>query len=350
MSAERRGGGLLGDGREAGAAPRFPRRRPAAGLVVLAVLLGAGALLPQVLDDPYFFTIASDGVTLGLLALAVGFLAHRSGMITLGHTAFYGSGAYVVAIGTTRLGWAPLDACAVAGLAGIALAAAIGALVVRTPGMSFVMLTLAFGQALYVLCVQTTLRPLTGAYDGLPVSYHGDTLAGLGQADLGDPLRFWPIAWVVLVVAGAALWALGRSRYGVLLEAIRENEERVRFSGYSTYLPRLAAFTISGAVATLAGILFALHHSFVSPDLLDWGLAGNSLTAAIVGGAGSVFGPPIGGVLYIVAQDRFSGGGNLEFLTGAALIAAIVLARGGITGAATTLLRTSAVRIRGRRR
>jgi branched-chain amino acid transport system permease protein len=320
--------------------------RSARLLALAAVVLGLGLLLPTVVPDAYYLGIAVDGAVLGILAVSVGFLMRRCGLVSLGQAAFFGTAAYLVAIATTHWAWKPAVAAMTAVAGGAALSLAIGAIVVRTPGMSFVMLTLAFGQALYAASNQTSARPVTGGFDGLAVRYR-DSFFGYQRGDLGDAAIFWPIAWTALVVIATLLAVVGRSRFGVLLEAIRENEERARFSGFDTYWPRVAAFTLSGTMAAIAGVLFALHKSFVSPDLLDWSTSGNALVAAIVGGVGSVAGPALGGFLYIFGRDRFAGGGNLEFYTGVALIAVLVFAPGGLTGTLGRLVRSVRTRLRG---
>jgi branched-chain amino acid transport system permease protein len=312
-------------------------------VAVGAVVLGLGLLLPVLVPDAYYLGIAVDGALLGILAMSVGFLMHRCGLVSLGQAAFFGTAAYLVGIATTHWAWRPAGAAVTAVIGGAALAFLIGAIVVRTPGMSFVMLTLAFGQALWAASNQTTARPITGGFDGLVVRYR-DTLFGLSRGALGDAAVFWPIAWTALVCIATVMAVVGRSRFGVLLEAIRENEERARFSGFDTYWPRVAAFTLAGTVAAIAGALFAVHKSFVSPDLLDWSTSGNALVAAIVGGVGSIAGPAIGGFLYIFGRDRFAGGGNLEFYTGLGLIVVLVFAPGGITGGLARLLRAARAR------
>jgi branched-chain amino acid transport system permease protein len=185
------------------------------------------------------------------------------------------------------------------------------------------------------------VRDVTGGFDGIAVTYPSfdATFLGLTQAELGAPDTFWPLAWTVIVLVVFGLWLVGRSRFGIVLEAIRENEERARFSGYNTYFPRLAAFTISGFCASLAGVLFALKASFVAPDTLSFAIAGDSLIAAIVGGVTTVIGPVVGAILYVFAQGEFAEGGNLQLYTGVALIVAIAFLPGGITGYAGQALR-----------
>jgi branched-chain amino acid transport system permease protein len=310
------------------------------GAIVAAAALVLGLFVPNFINDPYYMGIAADGVVLGIMALGIGFLAHRSGLISLGHTAFYGGSAYGIAIATTHWGWSPVQAAVFAIVGGTLLAVVVGALVIRTPGMSFLMLTLAFGQALYQLSVLTSVRSVTGAFDGLAVTWGPtDSFFGMTQAQVGAADTFWPMAWVALVLVAFGLWVAGRSRFGIVLEAIRENEERARFSGFNTYLPRLVAFTLSGLCASVAGVLFALKASYVSPDVLSFVLAGDSLIAAIVGGFTLLLGPVVGAILYIYAQGQFSETGNLQLYTGLAMIIAVVFLPGGVTGSAATLIK-----------
>jgi branched-chain amino acid transport system permease protein len=330
--------------RTAAPAVGLDRRQLVRAAIVTVVVLIAGLFVPTLVSDPYYMGIAADGVVLGILALGIGFLAHRSGLISLGHTAFYGGSAYGIAIATTHWGWGPVQAAIFAIIGGTLLAVAVGALVIRTPGMGFLMLTLAFGQALYQVSTLTSLRDVTGAFDGIGVTWAADaSFFGMTQADLGAANTFWPLAWVALVLIAFGLWVAGRSRFGIVLEAIRENEERARFSGYNTYLPRLAAFTISGFCASVAGVLFALKASYVSPDVLSFVLAGDSLIAAIVGGFTILLGPVVGAILYIYAQGEFAESGNLQLYTGIAMIVAVIFLPGGVTGSAAAV----AKRVRG---
>jgi branched-chain amino acid transport system permease protein len=325
---------------QAGRRARSGSRGLWAGLAAAVATLLAGMALPFMVRDAYWVGLAVDAVLLGLLALGIGFLARHLGLISLGHTAFFGSAAYTVAIATTHWQWAPTTA-ALAGVGvGTVFALVMGVLVVRASGMGFLMLTLALSQALFQLCVQTSARPLTGAYDGLLVTFDREaSFVGLGQAEVMDPGLFWPVAWGALVVVAVVLWLLGRSRFGTVLEGIRENEERMRFSGYDTFGPRLAAFVVSGAVAALGGALFALNAGYVSPEVLGFVRAGDSLIAALVGGLGTLAGPVLGAALFVLAQGQLNVGGNLHLYIGIALIAVLVFLPGGITGAVGRLWR-----------
>lgn len=317
--------------------PPVSRRNRSAtliGLGVGVVVLLAGLAVPYVVTDTYNMGLVLDATILSLMALGIGFLARHLGLISLGHGAFFGASAYAVGVATTNWGWSPTSAVGFAVLLGAGVSLVMGVLVVRASGFGFLMLTLALSQALYALSVQTSARPLTGAYDGKLLSYDREqTFLGLTQADVMNPGLFWPFAWISLIACAIVLWLVGRSRFGTTLEGIRENEERMRFSGYDTFLPRLAAFVLSGAVASLGGALFAVNAGYVSPDILSFTTAGDSLIAALIGGFGLLAGPVVGTFLFVFAQAEFNFGGNLHLFTGMALIAVLVFMPGGISGA-----------------
>jgi branched-chain amino acid transport system permease protein len=326
---------------------RRTRRGLLVGLAIGIVVLGAGLALPYVVTDTYTMSLALQASLLGLLALGIGFLGRHLGLISLGHTAFFGGAAYGVGIAVNRWGWSPTQAVLFAVVVGTALSVVMGVLVVRASGMGFLMLTLALSQALYALCLQTSFRPWTGAHDGLLITFDQQSrFLGLSPADAQNPGLFWPMVWLSLMVAAIGLWLLGRSRFGTVLEGIRENEERMRFSGYNTFLPRLAAFVLSGLVAAVGGALFALNAGYISPDILGFARAGDSLIAALIGGLGTVAGPLIGTALFVWAQARLNVGGNLHLFTGIALIVVLVFMPGGITGT----IQRAVKRLRGRAR
>ena len=328
------------------------RRSAGLGFGIAILTFVIGLFVFKAFTSVYYEGVIVSGATLGIVSLAIAFLAHRSGLVSLGHTTFYGGAAYLVAIATTNWHWSPLAAAGFAFFGGTALAFGIGALVVRAPGMSFVMLTLAFGQAFYQLVILDSVRSVTGAFDGLSVTF-GPTSSflGLTQTDLATPSKVWPLVWAVLVVAALVLWLAGRSRFGTLLEGIRENEERARFSGYNTYLPRLAAFTLSGCVASAGGVLFAFSAAYISPDVLSFTSAGNSLIAAIVGGVGNLVGPVVGAGLYTFGLNKFtSSGSNIDLFTGIALIVVLAFFPGGITGGLGRLWQFARRRVPGRSR
>ncbi len=311
--------------------PQSDGLRPWVAGLVLAVFL-AGFALPYVVTNDFYLGLAVEGVIFGLLALSIGWLLRQTGLVSFGHAAYFGTAAYVVAVASTRWQW-PIAASVAAGLlASVVLAGLVGLLIVRVPGISFAMLTLAVGQALYVII--TKLRDQTGGFDGLPLRFEG-TVAGWERVELGEPAVFWPVVWVALGSVMVGLWALSRTHYGRLLAAIRENEVRARYCGFRTYLPRVAAFTLSGAISGLGGLLFIIHNSFVSPETVFWTTSGNALVMALVGGVASVAGPPLGAVLFFFGRDEFSAGTDRwQLVLGSVLIALVIFAPGGLASLA----------------
>ena len=232
-----------------------------------------------------------------------------------------------------HLGWGLVPSALVGLLAGVVLAAAIGALVMRATGVAFLMLTMVFALAIYQIVVMESVRPLTGGYDGLLlIPAPDDTFLWLKSVELLNDRLFWPIAWVTLIVVVFVLWLVGRSRFGTVLHGIRENAERMRFSGFGIFGPRFAAFVIAGSAASLAGVLTALNSGLVTDQMLSFTTASQQLVATIVGGLATILGPIVGAFLYTYLQSLFSGFGSLEFFLGLTLVIVLAFLRGGITG------------------
>jgi branched-chain amino acid transport system permease protein len=222
------------------------------------------------------------------------------------------------------------------------LSALIGALVVRARPLPFAMLTLALAQMLRSMVMITDFRPVTGGDDGLALNFTGGFF-GLTQSQMSRPEGFWPVAWLALCGVMLLAWALGHSRTGRVLRSIQANEERMRFSGFNTYGPRVLAFTVAGFIAAVSGLLTALHTAFASPELLDFATGGNALVSTLVGGVGTVGGPVLGALLFTIGQDQFGATGHLELLTGIGVVLVIVAfpqgAMGFIRGGFGRLLR-----------
>lgn len=310
------------------------------GAVIAAVVLAAGLAIPYIVLDRFYISMLFDGLVLAMLALSIGFLARHLGLISLGHTAFFGGAAYLVGMGVTHWELSPLVAALLAVVGGTVLALVMGLLVVRSSGMGFLMLTLALGQALYQLSIQRVAIPYTGAFDGLQIGYaSGATFLGLTVPQIMNGALFWPVVWSALVLCALGLWFVGRTTFGTILEGIRENEERMRFSGFNTYWPRVIAFTISGFVASLAGVFFALNAAYVSPEVLSFLKAGDALIAAIIGGLGFLLGPILGAFIYMVAQSQLNQSGNLHLYMGLLLVLVLMFMPGGILGGLSSLWR-----------
>ena len=251
------------------------------------------------LSGSFGVDLVSKIMIYAIFALSLELLVGSTGLVCFGQAAFFGIGAYgalllSTATGPANLLWL-LPAC-VAAAAVYALA--VGALSLRTKGVYFIMVTLAFAQMAYYVVHDT---PLGGGTDGIYLSVR-PALRGL---DLKQPLQLYFFIWFWLLAVFGALALLLRSRFGRALAGIRVNEQRMRATGFSTYPYKLAAFTISGGIAGLAGFLFAVKDGFVNPELMSWHLSGAVLIMIILGGLGHLRGALIGAFAFVLLQEFF---------------------------------------------
>ncbi|MBI2307296.1 MAG: branched-chain amino acid ABC transporter permease [Rhodocyclales bacterium] len=273
------------------------RRR---GLAVAAlVALAALPLLLQAIGQDFYVSFAARLLIFALAATGLNFIVGFGGMVAFGHAAFFGAGAYTVAIlaqhGVTSafVAWP-----AAAGLAAL-LALGIGAVSLRTRGVYFIMITLAFAQMIYYLFISLKTW---GGDDGLSLPAR----SGFGPLHLGDDAVFY---WVVLACLAAVLFLLDRiahARFGRVLQAIRENESRMEALGYPVAAYQLACFVIGGTLAGLAGALIANHGLLASPNLLHWTQSGTLLVMVIVGGVGALYGGFAGALTLLLLEEALA--------------------------------------------
>ncbi|MBS0436729.1 MAG: branched-chain amino acid ABC transporter permease [Proteobacteria bacterium] len=234
-----------------------------------------------------------------IAALSLELLVGSTGLVCFGQAAFFGIGAYAAVLLSAQVESASalwlLPAC-VASAALYALA--VGALSLRTRGAYFIMVTLAFAQMAYYVVHDT---PLGGGTDGIYLN-QPPQLPGL---DLGQPRVIYGLTLALLAAVFIGLALLLRSRFGRALAGIRVNEQRMRATGFSTYPYKLAAFTLSGGIAGLAGFLFAVKDGFVNPELMSWHLSGALLVMIILGGLGRLRGALIGAFAFALLQELF---------------------------------------------
>jgi branched-chain amino acid transport system permease protein len=317
--------------------------RVSLAVVALAIGLGAGALVPTYLASDFVLRLGSEGLLLGMLALSVAFLMNQAGLVALGAASIYGGAGYLFAIGMSEWNLPPAVALLAAFLIIIAYATILGALIVRTNPLAFMMLTLAAGEMISHAVLLEGLRDYTGGADGLVVRLKGSIL-GMDVADLADPARFWSLAWIVAVLAGLAFWGIARSRLGAVLRAVQANEERMRFSGFNTFVPRLIGYLLVNVVAAIAGFLHVLNAGFVSPESLGLSVSTNALVAALMGGIAGSLGPILGGLIFAFAQDEFGARGLTQLLTGVAIVVFIVVFPRGVVGGLSSALRLFGLR------
>jgi branched-chain amino acid transport system permease protein len=304
--------------------------------------------MPTRFAGDFVLRLGNEGLLLGMLALSVAFLMSQAGLVALGAASIYGGAGLLFAIAMNDWNLTPTSAVCVSLLIILVYATILGALIVRTNPLAFMMLTLAVGEMVSHGVMLEALRDYTGGADGLVVKFKGSIL-GMEAADFADPSRFWLVTWVTAWLAGLALWAVGRARLGAILRAVRENEERMRFSGFDTYAPRLIAYVLVNIVAAVAGLLHVLNAGFVSPESLGLSVSTNALVAALMGGIAGSVGPILGGLIFSFAQDEFGARGLTQLLTGIAIVLFIVVFPRGVAGGLSNVVRLSAQAIGWRR-
>lgn len=300
-----------------------------------AALLSAAAVWGWVGADTFGHELIAEIAILAILAMSLDLIVGFAGMVSLGHAAFYGIGAYATAAFATIAGWSPWAALGAAVVVAAAAALVVGAFAVRLTGVFFIMVTLAVGEAVHAYLFKAR------AFGG------DDGMAGIARPDLSaigvgldDPRAF---SLFVLLAAGLVYLVLEmvvRSPFGRLLVAIHQNEARARALGCAVHRTKLAAFTASGALAGLAGALKAQHAAFISPELLTWTTSGEALVVVIVGGMGSLVGPAAGAAVVVLAKHALSGLTDYWMLfMGLLFIAVVVFAGDGLYGIIEALRR-----------
>ena len=301
--------------------------------VAAAALLFA---LPDVLT-PYTQDLVVKIAIYAVFALSLELLVGATGLVSLGHAAFLGIGAYVTVLASGDAGAPPWAVLPLAVGAAAAYAVFVGALSLRTKGVYFIMVTLAFAQMAFFVFHDTKLA---GGSDGLFL-YNKPVLAfgGATLLNLEDKRQLYFAVMGSLVGTYALLALLRRSRFGHALAGIRVNEQRMRAAGFSTYGYKLAAFVIAGALAGLAGVLLAVKDGAVNPELLSWHESGAVLLMLILGGIGSLRGAVVGAVAFTLLKELLQTEGlvgplasHWQLTLGLTIIAFVALLPKGLIG------------------
>jgi branched-chain amino acid transport system permease protein len=289
-------------------------------LVLLAVAIALPFALPT-----YYVQFVSKALIMGILAMALNLAVGHGGMVSLCHAAFFGLAGYVLALMSP--GYDPaslLLTLPVAILASAFAALVIGALALRTRGVYFIMVTLAFGEMLFFLFHDTGIA---GGSDGAYVNAKPEiAIAGHRLLDLSSPLAFYFVVLVCAVAVIALLTMLIQSPFGHALAAARDNERRARSLGFPIFRIRLTAFVVSGAIAGLAGYFAAAQFGFVAPQMLGWHLSATVLVMVLIGGLRSVTGPLVGALVLIVLEEVLKTGTDYWKLAEGLIVIAIVIA------------------------
>jgi branched-chain amino acid transport system permease protein len=307
------------------------RALPGVHRVLPWLLLITAVALPWVataLDQGYYIGLARRVMIFAIAAASLNFIMGFGGMVSLGHAAFVGLGAYTVAIAMAHGLTSAWIAWPLAMLVAATFALAIGAISLRTRGVYFIMITLAFAQMLYYLAVGLKQY---GGEDGL-------NLPARSQVGFGIDLGHEPtLYWVVLALLAAVMLGANRAvdaRFGRVLLGIRENEARMEAIGFPTFRYRLVAFTIAGAIAGLAGALIANHNLFVSPAAMHWTQSATLVVMVLLGGIGYRYGGLAGATALLLLEEFLAAFTDYWHLPlGLILLAIVFFAPRGIAGA-----------------
>ena len=270
---------------------------PLAALLLVALFPVSGAT--------FYIELTTKIMIMAIFALSLDLLVGWTGLVSFGHAAYFGVGAYTLALLSPKAAaagmWSSL-ALAVAIAAVCALV--VGFLVLRTRGIYFIMVTLAFAQMFYFVFHDTDIG---GGSDGRYVNVKPDaSIFGFTPFDFDKPVQTFYVVLVALVLVFLFLRLLLRSPFGRALSGIRANEQRMRALGFPVMAYKLAAFTLAGGLAGLAGWLLAAQSGFVNPEILSWHQSGNVLLMVILGGAGTPYGPIVGAFALTLLHAIFS--------------------------------------------
>lgn len=298
--------------------------------VAAAALLAGLALLPvyaRLFDDPFMLTLFTRIVILALAAVSLNFILGFGGMMSFGHAVYLGLGGYAVGMLAHEGVYSGFVQWPVAIGVSALFALVIGALCLRTRGVYFIMITLAFAQMAYYVVSGISRY---GGDDGLTIYKRSQFVA---PVDLSSKVQFYYICLALLFGSLYLVWRLVNSRFGMVLQGSRSNDVRMRAIGFPTYRYKLTAFVIAGVLCGLAGALLANHTDFISPSIMYWTRSGDLMIMVVLGGMGSVIGPVFGAVALLVLEEALSGiTEHWEIILGPLLLLVVLFARGGIDG------------------
>ncbi|MFK7893333.1 MAG: branched-chain amino acid ABC transporter permease [Granulosicoccus sp.] len=312
-------------------------------LVNICLLLGLllFVLWAQQADQPFMITLATRTAILALAAVGLNLALGQGGLVSLGHAMFFGIGGYCMGILASHAqSYTPLSigSMSIEGtqsmpviwlvtvLVCAMVALLVGALSLRTTGVYFIMITLAFGQMFYYFTISWSAY---GGEDGLSI-YVRNTFPGLNTL---DPLQFFLIAFALLLAALLFVSIVVRSPFGLALNAARQSEQRVRTVGIRVYRLRLLAFVLSGMITGIAGALFADLNRFVSPSMFSWQTSGEIMVLVILGGVARLCGPLAGAIVFITLEHVLGGLSDYwHVYLGVLLLLIVLFVRGGIVG------------------
>jgi branched-chain amino acid transport system permease protein len=268
--------------------------------VFVAALVAFLALLPvytMLTGNTFLMTLFTRIVILAIAAVSLNLIMGFGGMVSFGHAAYLGIGGYVIGILAKEGVNAGLLQWPLALVASGLFALGVGALSLRTRGVYFIMITLAFAQVVYYIANGLDRY---GGDDGLTIQRRSD-FGGL--LNLSNRTLFYYLCLAVLLGTVYCVWRLINSRFGLVIQGARSNDRRMQSIGFPTFRYKLTCFVIAGVICGLSGVLLANHTNFVSPQLMHWTRSGDLIVMAVLGGMGSVFGPVIGAVTLLLLEE-----------------------------------------------
>jgi branched-chain amino acid transport system permease protein len=291
------------------------------------VLLIALPPLVLAIGQPFYLDLARRIMILAIAAISLNLILGYGGLVSFGHAAYLGIGAYAVGImgfyGITS-GWLQWP---VAIGASALVAAAIGAVSIRTSGIYFIMITLAFTQMLYYLGISIAEF---GGDDGMRLKSKS---LFPGLIDLRDPVAFYYLALALMLLSVFLVYRIVNSRFGMVLRAAKSNDARTRAIGFSPYPYRLAAFVVAGAMCGLAGALYANHTNYIVPGLMSWQQSGDIMFMVILGGMATTSGPVLGAFVLLLLEDLLSGWTqHWQVILGPLLVLSVIFFKRGLAG------------------
>ncbi|MCB1539353.1 MAG: ATP-binding cassette domain-containing protein, partial [Rhodoblastus sp.] len=314
-------------------------KAPSVRALIVLTLLGALFLFLPAFVGVYGLKFATRLIILAIFVVSLDFILGLAGLVSFGHAAFFGVGAYAVYFVSPESEAANVFVALGAGVLSAAIAAlVIGAFVCLTRGFYFIMVTLAAAQMMFSLFHDTDIAK---GSDGAYIMIKPDlAIGGTTLLDFDQRTTFYYVCLSLLFATVLALFALARTPFGRIVQGLKANETRLSALGYNTYQFKLAAFVVAGAFAGLAGALFACIDGFVTPDLFSWHQSGLAIMMAVLGGAGTLFGPILGVLAYVSLEETLKTASlvgsfvadHWRLGTGATLVIAVLLSPDGLAG------------------
>jgi branched-chain amino acid transport system permease protein len=300
---------------------------------LVAALIVLLALIPvycATTGNYFLMSLFTRIVILAMAAVSLNLIMGFGGMVSFGHAVYLGIGGYAVGILAKEGINSGFVQWPVALLASGLFALAVGALSLRTRGVYFIMITLAFAQTVYYIASGLDRY---GGDDGLTIYKRSQFFDPI---NLSNKTFFYYLCLAFLLGTVYLVWRLVHSRFGVTIQGIRSNERRMRAIGFPTFRYKLVCFVIAGLICGFAGVLLANHTDFISPATMYWTRSGDLMVMAVLGGMGTVFGPVIGTIVFLLLEEGLSNVTEFQgIILGPMLLAVALYARGGIDGLMT---------------